>query len=152
MLARILTTWAINIANSTVFLLSGGRRVLHEGRHRRGRWIDWYRVFSCRPASYAEPTTEEEVCRLVASADKVRVVGAGHSFNSAPLSDGLLLCLDHCNQVTVRDDPDRPDGRIAEVQAGVRLRDLNRVLVDHGVALPVVVLVVESSVTTHSPS
>jgi FAD/FMN-containing dehydrogenase len=73
----------------------------------------------------------------VAQADRVRVVGAGHSFNAAPLSDGLLLSLDRFNQVTVRDDPEQPGSKIADVQAGVRLRDLNRILAGHGVALPV---------------
>lgn len=137
MLARIVKTWSINIANSTEFLLSGGKRVLHEGRYRSGTWVDWYREFRCRPRHYAQPTSEEEVCRLVAAADKVRVVGAGHSFNAAPLTDGLLLSLDRLNGVTVRDDPSHPGNKIANVQAGVRLRDLNHVLSEHGVALPV---------------
>ncbi len=136
-LTRIPKTWAINTANSTVFVLSGGRRVLHEGRYRRGRWSDWNRAFSCRPRRYAEPSSEEELCRLLAQADKVRVVGAGHSFNRAPLSDGLLLSLDRINQVAVRDDPAQPGWKIAAVGAGIRLRDLNRVLVRHGAALPV---------------
>lgn len=136
MLERIVKTWVINIANSAVFLASGGRKVLHEGRYRRGSWIDWYRVFRCRPRQYAEPASEAEICRLVADADKVRVVGAGHSFNAAPLSDELLISLDRFNQATVRDDPSS-DGKIADVQAGIRLRDLNRVLAEHDAALPV---------------
>ena len=77
------------------------------------------------------------MCRLVASADKIRVVGGGHSFNDAALSDELLLSLDQLNAVTVRDDPSRPGSKIADVQAGIRLRDLNKILYEHGVALPV---------------
>lgn len=137
MIGRIAKTWAINIANSAVFLASGGRKVLHEGRYRRGTWVDWYRVFRCRPREYAEPTTEAEICSLVARASQVRVVGAGHSFNSAPLSDELLISLDRFNQAAVRDDPSRPHGKIADAQAGIRLRDLNTVLAAHGAALPV---------------
>lgn len=94
MIGRIVATWAINIANSIVFLASGGRKVLHEGRYRRGTWVDWYRVFHCRPRDYAEPATEAEICSLVANASRVRVVGAGHSFNPAPVSDELLISLD----------------------------------------------------------
>lgn len=134
---RIFKTWAINIINSTVFLLTGGRKVLHEGRYRRGTWVDWYRVFRCRPRQYAEPNSEEAICRLIAGARKVRVVGAGHSFNAAPLSEDLLLSLDRYRHASVRDDPDRPGWKIAEVQAGIRLRELNRVLAAHGAALHV---------------
>lgn len=137
MAGRIAKTWATNVANSTVFLLTGGRKVLHEGRYRKGTWIDWHRVFRCRPRHYAEPASEEEICRLVAGAEKVRVVGAGHSFNAAPLSNDLLLSLDRYNRATVREDPDRPGWKIADVQAGIRLRDLNRVLAAHGAALHV---------------
>lgn len=137
MIGRIAKTWALNAANSAVFLASGGRRVLHEGRYRGGTWVDWCRVFRCRPREFAEPTTEAEICSLVAGADKVRVVGAGHSFNAAPLGDELLISLDRFNRATVRDDPSRPEGKIADVQAGIRLRDLNRVLAGHDVALPV---------------
>jgi FAD/FMN-containing dehydrogenase len=137
MRARAVVTWAINVANSTVFLLTGGRRVLHEGRFRHGRWIDWCRVFQCRPRTYRQPTTEEDVCRIVREAAKVRVVGAGHSFNAAPLSDDVLLSLDRLNRVTVRDDPERPGWKVADVQAGVRLRDLTSMLREHGVALSV---------------
>jgi FAD/FMN-containing dehydrogenase len=137
MLARAIKTWAINIANSAVFLFTRGRRVLHEGRFRNGQWSDWYRVFHCRPKAYLEPESEEEICRLVAEARKVRVVGAGHSFNSAPLSDDLLLSLDRLNHVEVRDDPERPGWKIAQVQAGIRLRDLHPILLRHGVGLAV---------------
>lgn len=137
MIQRILKTWAINIANTTVFLASGGRNVLHEGRFRAGRWIDWYRVFRCRPSQYAEPASEDELCRLVAAADKIRVVGAGHSFNAAPLSAELLVSLDRLTHATVREDPSRPGGKVADVQAGIRLRDLNQVLAGHDAALSV---------------
>jgi FAD/FMN-containing dehydrogenase len=136
-LGRVLRTWGINIANSTVFLLTWGRRVLHEGRYRGGRWVDWYRVFGCRPRRYAEPTTEQEICEVVRNAGRLRVVGAGHSFNTAPLSDDVLLSLDRYNRVSVHDAPERPGCKIAEVQAGVRLRDLNRILYAHGAGLSV---------------
>ncbi len=137
MLSRIIKTWAINAANSAVFVATGGARVLHEGRYRRGRWTDWYRAFSSRPQRFAQPTDEAELRRLVRDARKVRVVGAGHSFNDGPLCDDLMLSLDRLNEVRVRDLPGRPGWKIADVQAGVRLRDLNRLLGKHGAALSV---------------
>lgn len=137
MLGRVVRTWAINLANAAVFVASGGRTVCHEGRYRAGTWIDWARVFRCRPRDYVQPTSEADICRVVAEATNVRVVGAGHSFNAAPLCDEVLISLDRFNQATVHDDPSRPGGKIAEVQAGIRLRDLTRVLAEHGAALPV---------------
>jgi FAD/FMN-containing dehydrogenase len=134
---RILKTWAINIANSVVFVCTGGSKVLHEGRYRRGRWIDWYRHFSCRPERFVAPADEAELCALVRDAPGIRVVGAGHSFNAATLCDHVLVSLDRMDRVSVRAHPSRPGWKIAEVQAGVRLRDLNRALDEHGVALSV---------------
>jgi hypothetical protein len=136
-LSRIVKTWWINIANSAVFLLSGGRRVLHEGVVRRGRWIDWYRVFRCRPRAYLQPSSEEELCRIIREAGSARVVGAGHSFNAGPLCEDVLVSLDRLNQVAVRDHPGKPGWKIAEVEAGVRLRDLNRILYRNGVGVSV---------------
>ncbi len=75
MLKRIALTWAINAANSIVFLLSWGTKVLHEGYFRRGRWIDWYRVFPSRPKHYEEPESEEQLREIVQRATGVRVVG-----------------------------------------------------------------------------
>ena len=137
MAGRVVKTWAINIANGIVFLRSRGKKVLHIGRFRRGTWTDWNRLYRCRPRSYEEPSSEEEICRLVAGAKKVRVVGGGHSFNSAPLSTDLLLSLDRYSHADFSDDPDRPQWKIAKVGAGIRLRELNRLLAGQGAALPV---------------
>ena len=137
MVGRVLRTWAINTANTLVFVLTWGHKVLHEGRYRWGCWIDWYRVFHCRPRLYSEPTTEKEICTLVANAGKVRVVGAGHSFNAAPLSDEVLLSLDRYNRVEIEDHENRTGCKVARVQAGVRLRHLNRLLLKKDAALSV---------------
>ena len=135
---RVFDTWAINIANSVTYVCSGGRKVLHDGRYRRGTWVDWNCWYRCRPRSYAEPASDREICRLVAGATKVRVAGGGHSFNAAPLCDDLLLSLRRYNRVVrVRDHPERPGWKIADVQAGITLHDLNRHLAKHDVALPV---------------
>ena len=77
------------------------------------------------------------ICRIVRDAQNVRVVGAGHSFNRAPVTDATLISLDRYKQVTLRPHPDKDTWTIATVQAGVRLRDLNRILYDAGYALSV---------------
>ncbi len=130
---RIILTWASNTANSLVFLLSGGRWVLHEGIYLFGWWLNWSRTFRCRPRYYFAPETEEDLCRLVRDAEKVRVVGAGHSFNASPLTGHTLISLDDYNRVL---GVDREKQRV-RVQAGIRLRDLNRELKTHGLSLPV---------------
>ena len=137
---EIVETWAINIANSVALIASWGKRVLHEGRYRNGVWSDWARRFHCRPRHYETPATEEELAAIVAAAGKVRVVGAGHSFNAAPLSDATLISLDKLDAVEVRDHPDadKPGWKVASIQTGIRLRDLNDVLRDqHGLSLSV---------------
>jgi FAD/FMN-containing dehydrogenase len=56
-------------------------------------WRNWVGNQTCDPARVAAPTSEDEVCELVAGASKVRVAGAGHSFTPVVLTDGLLLDL-----------------------------------------------------------
>src|ERR1051326_9108045 len=92
--ARLLKTWFINLKNSLALVLTWGKRVYHEGRYRNGVWSNWSRAHSCRPAHYFQPTTEQEICQVIAAARKIRVVGGGHSFNDGALSDDTLLSLD----------------------------------------------------------
>ncbi len=134
---RLLKTWAINLVNSAVLLLTWGKRVLHEGRFRNGVWTEWARAFSCRPAQYVEPATEEEICRLVRESTNVRVVGAGHSFNRGVLTDHTMISLNRFNKVLLRDHPSKPGFKIATAQAGVRLRDFTRILWDAGASVSV---------------
>jgi len=60
-------------------------------------WTNWVGNQTCRPAEAAAPSTEDEVCALVARAAErglqVRVAGAGHSFTPVVATDGLLLDL-----------------------------------------------------------
>jgi FAD/FMN-containing dehydrogenase len=107
----------------------------HEGHYdaRKGRWVNWSGDYACEPCRYARPRTEDEIRDVVAQAGALRVVGAGHSFNASPLTDGTLLSLDAYDAVLALD----VGRRVARVQAGIRARDLNRALWDTGLALPV---------------
>src|SRR5688500_11974931 len=109
---RLLKTWALNLRSSLILIWSRGGNSSHEGRYRNGKWRDWSRSFSCRPANYFEPTSEADICRIVASASKVRVVGSGHSFNEAVLTDHTLISLDKYNKVQLRDHPSKPGWKI----------------------------------------
>ncbi|MDY7233231.1 D-arabinono-1,4-lactone oxidase [Hyalangium rubrum] len=135
---RIARTWSINTINSLVYLGSGGKRVLHEGRFQgwRGTWTNWSRMFECQPEFFKKPRTEKEICDIVARAEKVRTVGGGHSFNASPLTNGTLLSLDDYSELLeLRVDSD--GNHVARVQAGIRLRDLTAQLRKQGLALPV---------------
>ncbi len=134
---RLIRTWFLNGLNGTVFLCTWGRRVLHEGRFRHRRWTDWARAFHITPAHHLTPASEDDVRRIVRAARKVRVVGAGHSFNAAPLTDETMLSLDQLDGVELIPDPERAGWAIARVQAGIRLRALNEKLAADGFALSV---------------
>jgi FAD/FMN-containing dehydrogenase len=64
----------------------------------RPLFINWAGNESCRPQQIAYPRTEDEVSEIIASATSrglpVRVVGAGHSFSTLCLTDGVLISLD----------------------------------------------------------
>lgn len=57
------------------------------------RWQNWSGSVKAQPARVAQPRTEAELASLIRAADKVRVVGAGHSFMPLCETDGLLLSL-----------------------------------------------------------
>ncbi len=56
-------------------------------------WSNWSQSVTAHPREFVRPKTEAELAALVSRADKVRVVGAGHSFMPLCETDGLLLNL-----------------------------------------------------------
>ncbi len=100
----------------------------------RVAWRNWARNQRGVAARLVRPRGTAEIAAAVrAAADQglaVRVVGSGHSFTPAALTDGVLVALDrHAGLVRV-------DGELVTVQAGMRLHGLNDVLAEHGLALP----------------
>jgi L-gulono-1,4-lactone dehydrogenase len=89
------------------------------------------RTWSFRPSSVSYPESAEEVAALVASANKVRVMGSRHSWSKGIVTDGTLLSLDRMNRL-VRVDKEKL--RVT-VQAGITLGALNARLEEHGLAL-----------------
>ena len=127
----VLRTRAFNLAHGGAYLLTGSTG--HEGRYAEGRWSNWTEDYAVVPKRYACPRDEETLRRIVADARQVRVVGGGHSFNDSPLCADTLVSLDALDRVLGFD----PLRRTIRVQAGVRLRDLNKVLARANLALPV---------------
>ncbi len=126
-----LVSGARSVANSLLYL-SGLRRkpLLLEGRRRGDVYRNWSGDRRHR-VDWAEPATEEELAELIRSADSVRVVGSGHSFNDALASNGLTVSLDRLSGIVAVD----PVSHQATVRAGTRLRDLNVELFRLGLAL-----------------
>ncbi len=125
-----LRTRAFDIFHASTFVASGSPD--HEGHFRDGVWRNWTAEYEVRPNSYRCPRSEKELAAVVAEARSVRVVGGGHSFNDSPLCADTLISLDDYDSVTLD-----IKARTARVRAGIRLRDLNKVLWQHGLGLPV---------------
>lgn len=108
-----------------------------EGSARSGprvhTWTNWAGNQRCR-AEVLAPTTEPELCRIVADAAvagrNVRAVGAGHSFTDLAMSDAVLVDLSGYDRVL---SIDREACRVT-VQSGARLHDLSEALWPRGLA------------------
>ncbi len=97
---------------------------------------NWARNQTCVPATVERPSTTAEVATVVAAASesgqRVKAIGAGHSFTAAAMTNGVLMALDAMNAV---EHVDIETGRVT-VQGGIRLRDLCEELAAVGLAMP----------------
>jgi D-arabinono-1,4-lactone oxidase/FAD binding domain len=116
--------------NISLYAATLGKYLWLEGRVRRGVFRNWAGRFRYAPAMYAEPSTEEEIVQAVRKAAKVRVFGAGHSFNEANVSDQLLLSLDNYSGLVSKD---LANNQIT-VRGGTRVRDVVKLLARDGLA------------------
>jgi FAD/FMN-containing dehydrogenase len=117
------------IGNTVGYVVSRRRHLSLEGRMRGSDYHNWSGDRRHR-ADVRYPESVAEVQEIVGSADKLRVVGAGHSFNDGLKTDGVTLSLDRLAGVI---DIDRRRKQVT-VWGGTRLRDLTPVLLDVGLA------------------
>ncbi|WP_314034309.1 D-arabinono-1,4-lactone oxidase [Dietzia sp. CH92] len=105
-------------------------------------WQNWAGNVLATPSERRGPTTVAEVAEIVAGAaergDRVKCVGAGHSFTPAAATDGVLVSLDDLTGIeaivpTLGADG-RADGAEVTVWAGTRLHRLGPLLWDLGLA------------------
>ncbi|WP_433611410.1 D-arabinono-1,4-lactone oxidase [Prescottella agglutinans] len=100
-------------------------------------WRNWAGTHSSTPHRFETPRSVAELSALVASATerglRVKAVGAGHSFTGVAVTDGILVSLD--NIAGIESVRTTPDGPIATVWAGTRLRSLNEQLWNRGLAM-----------------
>jgi L-gulono-1,4-lactone dehydrogenase len=96
-------------------------------------WRNWSGDAVARPVRTLAPRDAGEVADAVAGAARdglpVRMVGTGHSFTAAAVTDGVLLRPDRLTGIV------GISGTDVTVRAGTRLRDLSVELARHGLAL-----------------
>jgi xylitol oxidase len=93
---------------------------------------NWSKHIQFQAAAYHCPETIEQLQQIVRSAAKVRVVGAGHSFNDLADTPDTLISLDRLDK-TVSFDHTR---HTATVNAGINYITLAPILHQAGYALP----------------
>ncbi len=78
------------------------------------RWHNWSGSVAARPARVAAPRSEDELAQVVRASARLRVVGAGHSFQPLCATEGTLI------QLADLDSPVElaPDGRSAWAPGG----------------------------------
>ena len=97
------------------------------------RTRNWAGNHRCVPTAVHLPTNTDGVAAIVRHAaeagERVKVIGGGHSFTGAAMTDGHLMSLDAmCGVVSV-------EGADVTVQAGIRLYQLNAELAKVGLAM-----------------
>ena len=116
--------------NVILYALSFGNYLWLEGRVSNGFFRNWLRRFGYRPQRFVRPATEEEIIDLIKTSKKLRVFGAGHSFNSGLVGEDTLVSLDRYSGV-IRKEP----GNKVAVKGGTRVRDVSKWLLSQGLAI-----------------
>jgi L-gulonolactone oxidase len=92
-------------------------------------------LYHFSPCAVVHPTTESEIIQIIQEAAqhnlKVRAIGALHSLAPIPETEGVCIVLDQYKQVV------RIQDSLVTVQAGMRICELNEILAQHHLALPI---------------
>lgn len=107
-----------------------GHYVWLEGRVRRGVFKNWAKRFRYAPTNFVQPTTEEQIVKLVKGSRSLRVFGSGHSFNNGVVSDETLISLDNYSGLVCK----YPDKKQIAVKGGTRVREVVKLLHNEGLA------------------
>ena len=99
-------------------------------------WRNWARSVAVTPRRVERPSSAEElqqaVKRAVAAGERVKAVGAGHSFTGIAAAPDVLLELDNLQGII---DVDAQRRRV-KFQAGTRLHRIPGLLAGHNLAMP----------------
>lgn len=101
-------------------------------------------LYRFSPARVEHPRTEAEIVQAVRIAAQqqlpVRAIGSLHSAAPIPVTEGVCLVLD-CYRDLVQ-----VAGSLVTVQSGMKLAELNQVLAQYGLALPILGTIVQQTV------
>ena len=116
--------------NALLYTISLGRYLWLEGRRSGQTWHNWTHGQKHVVDPYLLPETEEDLVQAVKDHPRLRVLGAGHSFNAGVMSTAALSLDGYTGLVSM----DRTKKQ-ARFRAGTRVRDVNRILDRHGLAI-----------------
>ena len=101
----------------------------------RASWTNWSGTQACAPTAILTPSTEAELVRIVVdvanAGQRVKCVGAGHSFTAIACTDGVMVDLSRYNRVLSHDG----EAGTITVEAGMQLGTLSDELDRRGLAL-----------------
>lgn len=128
----------VDVAHGPILTRGRSRAIVADVTASTKIWRNWSRTATAHPAHRLAPRDEGEVAKAVRAArDRglaVRAVGGGHSFTPAAATDGVMLSLDHLDEVE-RVEPLPDGGALVTVGAGIRLHALNTELALRGYAM-----------------
>ena len=86
-------------------------------------WRNWSGLQRSEPTTICIPKDIRELIEVVKTHDKIRVVGAGHSFSPLAKTTDTLVSLDHL-QGLIDHDPNKSE---AKIWAGTRIYQLLKI-------------------------
>ena len=132
---KVLTTYLrvglFTTLNIVLYAVTRRRCIWLEGRvDNDGVFRNWIRHFPYTPARFVRPTTEKEIVDCVKESRRLRLFGAGHSFNDGVVSEETLVSLDDYSGLVRK----YPDKKQIAVKGGTRIRDVADLLLEDGLA------------------
>lgn len=94
------------------------------------KFRNWAGNIRAQSNAYYTPSSLVELQELVKNSRKLRLKGSGHSFNDCVASSDTLVCTDRLNKILHIDK----DKLRVKVEAGLKLKELNSILWDQGMA------------------
>lgn len=105
-------------------------------------WENWMKTEKATPEYLVQPNSAKQLTdyigRASAAGKRVRMTGSGHSASDVAITNDVLFTPEKLNQPLTLDrnrlkNPN--DNRLARVQSGIRIRELNTYLDNKGLAL-----------------
>ena len=102
-----------------------------EVSNEKAKWQNWSGLQKCNPKEFASPADENQLADALKKAEKVRIVGTGHSFMPLVPTDHTMINIDQFNGIVSSDK----ENLTATIKGGTKLSQLNRELDEIGQAI-----------------